>query len=118
MLYCERKIEEYKIVFDYKRRIIKTLVENIEFIKEINQKEITNTGIGNAHDKVLAISQKVAHVQELMLCIEKFIKSLKLEIRKLSVALMIFDRNKIPPLYKGDKSVYTLDEMKAFYEEA
>jgi len=41
-------------------------------------------------------------------------KLLMLEITKLDDALKCFDRNKMPPLYKGDKNVYTLDEMKAF----
>lgn len=37
---------------------------------------------------------------------------------KLNGALVVFDRNKMPPLYKQDKSVYTLEEMKAFYNVA
>lgn len=92
------------------------LVENAKFIKAINQKEITNIGIGNTHDKVLAMSHRVYHVQELMLCIEKCMKSLRLEMSKLNGSLIVFDKNNMPPLYNRDKSVYALDEMKAFYD--
>jgi len=80
----------------------------------MNQKDILYIGIDNSHKFFLPMSQKVAHVHELILCMDKCMKSLMLKIFELNGALNYFDRNRISPLYKGDKIVYTLDEMKAF----
>lgn len=55
-------------------------------------------------------------MHELISCINKCKKSLMLEVTNLTSALKFFYRNRIPPLYKEDKIVYTLDEVKAFYK--
>jgi len=107
-------MEEYKFMLDAKSKITKMSTENIEVIKIMNQEEIIDTRIGNTYDKVLAMYLKVAYVQELMMCIDKCLKLFNMEMRKLNGALMVFDINKMASLYKGDKSIYTLKEMKVF----
>lgn len=53
-----------------------------------------------------------------MLSIEKCTKSLNPKINKLNNALKVFDRNKMPPLYKEDNSIFILQEMKAYKDQA
>lgn len=87
VLYYERKIEEYKVIFYLKSRVVKISMDNAKVIKIMNHKYISYTCIDNSHEKILAMSQKVAHVHELILCMDKCMKSLMIEITKLNGTL-------------------------------
>lgn len=59
----------------------------------------------------------MAYLHEFILCIDKCMKSLASEINRLNDTLKVFDRNNMPPLYKENNSVYTLDETFADWTE-
>ena len=56
VLYCENKKEKYKAIFYKKSKITKISSENLEIIKIMNQKEVTDIGTDDSHDKILGMT--------------------------------------------------------------